>query len=95
MPIGKIIVWLIVGALAGSFTGLLFTGKKEGWGRWTNLGMGLAGALIGGLLFHVFKIDLGLGDLGVRFEDLIAAVVGTLILLVVGWLIRKSRSKEK
>jgi uncharacterized membrane protein YeaQ/YmgE (transglycosylase-associated protein family) len=84
--LGPIIVWLIVGGWAGTLAGRLLTFKKEGLGRWTNLGVGLAGALLGGGLFKVFHIDLGLGDLKVTFEDLIAAFVGSLLFVVLWWL---------
>jgi len=79
MTIGKIIVWLIVGALAGTLTGRLVTLNKEGFGRWTNLAIGMAGALIGGYLFGLLGIDLGLGELKITFEDLISAFVGSLL----------------
>ena len=78
ITIGEIIVWLIVGGLAGSFTGAVITRKKAGFGRWMNLGVGLAGALIGGVIFDVLNIDLGLGELKVSFEDLIAAFLAGL-----------------
>jgi uncharacterized membrane protein YeaQ/YmgE (transglycosylase-associated protein family) len=90
---GQLIVWLIVGALAGTLAGRLVTFKKEGFGRLTNLGVGLVGALIGGLIFHVFKIDLGLGELKITFEDLIAALLGSLLLIVIWWGIGKYRSR--
>ncbi len=44
---GQILVWLIVGALAGSFTGMIVKGSKKGFGTYTNVGIGLVGALIG------------------------------------------------
>jgi uncharacterized membrane protein YeaQ/YmgE (transglycosylase-associated protein family) len=89
--LGQFLVWLIVGGLAGTLTGRLVTFKKEGLGRWTNLGVGMVGALIGGLLFKVFHIDLGLGDLKVTFEDLIAAFAGSLLFVAVWWLVSKYR----
>lgn len=95
LTIGQFIVWLIVGGLAGNLTGRLVTFKKEGLGRWTNLGVGMAGALIGGLLFRVFHINLGLGDLKVTFEDLIAAFLGSLLFVVIWWLAVKFRGKKK
>jgi uncharacterized membrane protein YeaQ/YmgE (transglycosylase-associated protein family) len=95
LTLGQFIVWLIVGALAGTMTGRLVTFKKEGLGRWTNLGVGLVGAVIGGLLFRVFHINLGLGDLKVSFEDLIAAFVGSLLFVAAWWLIAKCRRKPK
>jgi uncharacterized membrane protein YeaQ/YmgE (transglycosylase-associated protein family) len=95
LTFGQFIVWLVVGGLAGNLAGRLVTLKKEGLGRWTNLGVGMLGALLGGLVFNVFGINLGLGDLKVTFEDLIAAFLGSLFLIVVWWLIRLFRGKNK
>ncbi|MHC4176390.1 MAG: GlsB/YeaQ/YmgE family stress response membrane protein [Planctomycetota bacterium] len=95
MNIGELIVWLIVGGLAGTLTGRLVTRKKEGLGRLTNLAVGLVGALVGGFLFNLFDIDFGMGDLKVTFEDLIAAVCGSLLLILAVWLMRKSPGKKK
>ena len=92
--LGPIIVWLIVGGLAGTLAGRLVTFKKEGLGRWTNLGVGLVGALIGGGLFKVFHIDLGLGEIKITFEDLIAAFLGSVLFVVVWWLVGWFRGKK-
>jgi uncharacterized membrane protein YeaQ/YmgE (transglycosylase-associated protein family) len=54
----------------------------------------MVGALIGGSLFRLFKIDLGLGELAVSLEDLIAALVGSLIFLSVVWLVQRQRSRS-
>ncbi len=94
MTVGKVIVWLIVGALAGTLAGRLVTFKKEGLGWWTNLGIGMVGALVGGYLFSLFNIDLGLGELKVTFEDLISAFAGSLLCIVAWWLIRKMSGKK-
>jgi uncharacterized membrane protein YeaQ/YmgE (transglycosylase-associated protein family) len=93
--LGPIIVWLIVGGLAGTLAGRLVTLKKEGLGRWANLGVGLAGALIGGGLFKVCHVDLGLGDFTISFEDLIAAFVGSLLFIALWWLVSWSVGKKK
>jgi uncharacterized membrane protein YeaQ/YmgE (transglycosylase-associated protein family) len=85
--LGPIIVWLIVGGLAGTLAGRLVTFTKEGLGRWTNLGIGLVGALLGGGLFRVFHINLGLGEIKITFEDLIAAFVGSLLFILLWWLV--------
>jgi uncharacterized membrane protein YeaQ/YmgE (transglycosylase-associated protein family) len=95
LTLGQFIVWLIVGALAGNLTGRVVTFKREGLGRWTNLGVGMAGALLGGILFRVFHIDLGLGDLKVTFEDLIAAFAGSLLLVAGWWLVAVVRRWRK
>jgi uncharacterized membrane protein YeaQ/YmgE (transglycosylase-associated protein family) len=93
--LGPILVWLIVGGFAGTLAGRLVTFKKEGLGRWTNLGVGLVGALIGVGLFKLFHIDLGLGEIKITFEDLIAAFVGSLLFIVVWWLISWYTGRKK
>ena len=87
-----IVVWLIVGALAGSLAGMVAKRSKEGFGRLTNIGIGLVGALVGGLFFKIFNIDLGLRNIVVSVEDLVAAFVGSLFFLLVLWLVRKYRT---
>jgi uncharacterized membrane protein YeaQ/YmgE (transglycosylase-associated protein family) len=89
ITLGEIVIWLIVGALAGSLAGAVITRKKKGFGRWTNFGIGLVGAVVGGGIFDVFDIDLGLGELNVSFEDLIAAFLDSLVFIFVVWLVRK------
>ncbi len=51
----------------------------------------MIGALIGGVIFDALEIDLGLGDVKVTFEDLISAFVGSLVLLLVIWMLRRGR----
>ena len=94
VAVSQIIVWLIVGALAGSLTGVVVKGTKKGFGPFTNLGIGLVGALIGGSIFRAFNIDLGLGDLAISFQDLLAAFLGSLTFLWLVWLIQKKLAKS-
>src|SRR5260221_5419707 len=93
MNLGQIIVWIIVGGFAGTLAGRAVTLKKEGLGRWTNLLIGMAGAVIGGELFRLFRIDFGLGELKVTFEDLIAALLGSLLLIFAWRIIPQSTAK--
>ena len=88
MAIGKIIVWLIVGIYAGTLAGRLVTLSREGLGRWTNLGVGMLGAVVGGFLFSLLGINFGLGELKVSVEDLIAAFAGSLLCIVAWRLVR-------
>ena len=90
----QIIVWLIVGALAGSLTGVVVKGTKRGFGALANLGVGLMGALIGGSIIRAFNIDLGWGDLAISFQDLLAAFLGSLIFLWLVWFIHKKFAKS-
>ena len=89
ISIGEIIVWLIIGALAGTLAGRLITFTKRGFGFWVNTGVGMLGALVGGFLFRLFHIDLGLGEIKITFEDLISAFAGSLLCIIVWRLIRK------
>jgi uncharacterized membrane protein YeaQ/YmgE (transglycosylase-associated protein family) len=87
-----IVGWLIVGALAGSLAGMVVMRSKVGFGRLANLAVGLVGAIVGGFLFKIFNINLGLRNVVVSFEDLLEAFIGSLILLLGMWLVRKYRS---
>jgi uncharacterized membrane protein YeaQ/YmgE (transglycosylase-associated protein family) len=95
MMLGKIIVWLIIGAIAGTLAGRLVTFSKEGFGRWMNLGVGMLGAVVGGFLFGLLNINLGLGEIKITFEDLISAFAGSLLCIIAWWLIRKSTGRKK
>jgi uncharacterized membrane protein YeaQ/YmgE (transglycosylase-associated protein family) len=94
MNIGQIIVWIIVGGFAGTLAGRAVTLKRQGLGRWTNLVVGMAGAVIGGELFRLFRIDFGLGELKVTFEDLIAAFLGSLIVIFAWRIIARTGVKD-
>jgi uncharacterized membrane protein YeaQ/YmgE (transglycosylase-associated protein family) len=91
MTFGEIAVWLIVGGFVGSMVGRLATRSKEGYGRIFNTLLGAAGALVGGMLFEIFKVDLGLGELKVTFEDLVAAFLGSVLVLVIVWGVRTKK----
>ena len=94
-PISKIIVWLIIGALAGTLAGRLMTFSKQGLGFWANVGFGMIGAVVGGLIFRLLHIDLGLGEIKITFEDLISAFVGSLLCIITWRLIRKDAAPKK
>jgi uncharacterized membrane protein YeaQ/YmgE (transglycosylase-associated protein family) len=83
MNIGEIIVWLIVGALAGTLAGRVITLSKQGFGFWSNMAVGMIGALVGGFLFWLFHIDLHLAEIEITFQDLISAFVGSLLCIIV------------
>ena len=92
----EVIAWLIVGALAGSLAGMLVKGRKEGFGRILNLGIGLVGALIGGFLFKVFKINLGLlGAVTISFQEVVAGFIGSLLFLAIVWGIQSRWAGKK
>jgi uncharacterized membrane protein YeaQ/YmgE (transglycosylase-associated protein family) len=89
IQLAQIVTWLIVGAVAGWLAGTLVTRRRRGFGTVTNLGIGLVGALIGGFLFRVLGIRLGLGHVSVSLEDLAAALIGSLLFLAGVWVARR------
>lgn len=93
LTLGKFIVLIIVGGLAGSLAARIVTLSKTGYGPWLNLGIGMVGALVGHVIFYIFKIDLGLAEIKISFEDLIAAFTGSLLCIIGWWLVRKIRKR--
>jgi len=54
----------------------------------------MVGALLGGELFKLFRIDFGLGDLKITFEDFIAAFAGSVLVILVWRIIAKIRARK-
>ena len=79
-----IILWLIIGAVAGWLAGKIVEGA--GFGLIVDIIVGVVGAVIGGWLAGVLGIDIGGGLIG----SLIVAVVGAVILLFVLRLIKRA-----
>jgi uncharacterized membrane protein YeaQ/YmgE (transglycosylase-associated protein family) len=90
MPsIDQLAVWIIIGLVGGSLAGLLVTRERGGFGVARNLGIGLIGALIGGFLFRLFGIFPGLDKVAISLRDVVAAVIGSLLVLAALWLWRR------
>ena len=81
----QIIVWLVIGLLGGTLAGMLVRWQREGFGWWTNLGIGLVGALVGGLLFRLFNILPSLDAISISLRDVVSAVLGSILFLVGLW----------
>jgi len=94
MNISQVIVWIIVGGFAGTLAGRAVTLKKEGLGRWTNLLVGMIGAAIGSGFVKLFKIDFGLGELKVTFEELVAAFLCSLLVIFAWRILARTRAKD-
>jgi uncharacterized membrane protein YeaQ/YmgE (transglycosylase-associated protein family) len=82
----KIIVWLIIGLAGGTLAGLIVKREKRGFGIPANLGVGLAGALIGGGLFRVPGLFSNLDKIAISMRDIVSALVGSLLVLALFWL---------
>jgi len=87
--VDQVIVWIVVGLLGGGLVGALMTWERGGFGLWRNLALGLAGAIIGGLLFRIFGIWPGLDKIAISLRDIVSAVVGSLLVLAALWLWRR------
>jgi uncharacterized membrane protein YeaQ/YmgE (transglycosylase-associated protein family) len=93
MPsIDQVIVWIVVGLLGGSLAGLIITRHRRGFGLLRNLGLGLAGALIGGLLFRWTGLFPELDRVAISLRDVVAALVGSLLVLGGLWLWHRYRA---
>jgi uncharacterized membrane protein YeaQ/YmgE (transglycosylase-associated protein family) len=82
MPsLAQFITWIVMGLLGGSLAGLIITRERKGFGLARNLGLGLAGAIVGGLLFRLLGLLPGLDQISISLRDVVAAFVGSLIVL--------------
>lgn len=84
MGIESIIVWLIVGAIAGWLAGLVV--KGGGFGLLGNIVIGIVGAVVAGWLLPQLGINLGTGVV----RAIINAAIGGIIVLVILSLIRRA-----
>jgi len=83
MGIESIIVWLIVGAIAGWLAGMVV--KGGGFGLIGDIVVGIVGAVIAGWLLPVLHIAIGTGIVAA----IIDAFIGAVILLIVIRLIKR------
>jgi uncharacterized membrane protein YeaQ/YmgE (transglycosylase-associated protein family) len=79
-----IIVWLIVGAIAGWLAGMVV--KGGGFGLIGDIIVGIIGALIAGWLLPQIGIVIGSGIVG----SIIDAFIGAVILLIILRLVRRA-----
>ena len=76
------LLFILLGAAAGWLAGIILKGR--GLGFWFNLAIGIVGGFLGGWLFG----KLGIATFGLA-GNLIAAVVGAIILLLIISLLKK------
>jgi uncharacterized membrane protein YeaQ/YmgE (transglycosylase-associated protein family) len=83
MPIETIIVWLIVGAVAGWLAGQVV--KGGGFGLVGDIVVGIIGAVVGGWLLPRLGIIIGGGIIAA----IINAAIGAIIVLLVVRLVKR------
>ncbi len=77
MTIESLLIFLLVGAIAGWLAGVLV--KGFGFGLVGNIVVGIVGAFVAGLLFPALGVDFGGGILG----SIVFATIGAVVLLVI------------
>jgi len=78
-----IVIWLVIGAIAGWLASIIV--KGGGLGLVGDIIVGLIGAVIGGYLMSSLDINIGEG----AFAAIVDAVIGAVILLVIVRLVRR------
>ncbi len=73
--------WLIVGAAAGALARTIAGG---GGNLITNMVLGLIGAIVGGILASIFRIDLPGGGIALVIANLVIATIGAVV-VIFGW----------
>lgn len=84
MGIESLIIFIIIGAIAGWLAGLLV--KGFGFGLLGNIVVGIVGAFIAGWLFPAMGLSLGSGIVAA----IIHATIGAVILLVIIRLVKQA-----
>jgi uncharacterized membrane protein YeaQ/YmgE (transglycosylase-associated protein family) len=79
----QLLIFLVIGALAGWVAGVLL--KGGGFGVIGNIVVGVIGAFLGGWVLPLLGVHPG-GDIGL----FVTALIGALLLLVLAGLIRRS-----
>jgi uncharacterized membrane protein YeaQ/YmgE (transglycosylase-associated protein family) len=90
----EILGWLMMGVLVGAVVGMMTSSKSGGMGKCGKLLLGLVGAILGGMLVHFGQFDFGWGPFLIRYEELLFAMLGAVLLVAVGWVVR-ARSRRK
>jgi uncharacterized membrane protein YeaQ/YmgE (transglycosylase-associated protein family) len=83
MTVQAVVIWLVIGAIAGWLAGQIVRGY--GFGLVGNIVVGIIGALIGGWLLP--RVGLAIG--GGFVAQIINAVIGAVVLLVIAGLFRR------
>ena len=84
MALENVLIWLLIGAVAGWLAGVIV--KGYGFGLVGNIVVGILGAFVGGWIFGSLGISSGSGILGTVF----GATIGAVVLLFVIRLLRRA-----
>ena len=93
MTFSQLVVWTIVGLVAGSLTARLVTGSKAGFGWYRNAALGLAGAVVGGLVVRGLGLLQWLDAYAISLRDIVSAIAGSALILLAWWLYDRRQAK--
>ncbi len=85
MPLWTLLVWLLIGGLAGVVAGIIMK-QDPPFGRIGDVALGILGAIVGGYGLSLFGGSIGGGILG----TFIVAVIGACFLLWAARLLKKA-----
>lgn len=81
----NILLWIILGALAGWIASVIM--GTRGQGVMVDIVLGIVGAILGGWLFQQFGAQ---GVTGFNLPSLLVAVVGAIIIIAIARLFRRA-----
>lgn len=87
MTLESLLIWLVLGAIAGWLAGQIM--KGGGFGLVTNIIVGILGSIIGGWMASVLGIA-GAQTGGLNLASILTAVGGAVVLLFLIGLLKKS-----
>ncbi len=83
IPLEVVLIWLLVGAIAGWLAGVIV--KGGGFGLVGDIVVGIVGAFVGGWLLPRLGLHLGVGIVSI----IVSATIGAVVLLLIIRLIRR------
>ena len=84
MSVTTVLIWILVGAVAGWLAGLVVRGF--GFGLVGNVVIGILGAILGGWLLGMAGFSIGAGILG----SIITAFIGAVVLLLIVRVVKRA-----
>ena len=85
----ELVAWALMGLLVG---GLFY--RFSDMGQVKSIMIGLVGAFIGGIVANVLQLNLGLGPVLIRYEDLLCSLLGAVVLFF-AWKYYRARKNAK
>ena len=90
----EVIAWVIMGLLVAAAAGMMTPLRPTGFGNLGRILLGLGGAFLGGMVVRVARLDFNWGSAVIRYEELLASLVGAILLFVIFRLVRPRSVKK-